>query len=436
MASVKDGCVSPCVADDASANASLVQSPSMGSISSSVFNSLRFDDDDPSVDASSDFYVKVDNPEKHVTTMETFITFRVTLRTTRPEFNNSEYHVRRRYNDFKWLRNRLEAENPSRVIPPVPEKHNLKEQLDRYGREFILQRMFLLNKFLQRLADHPVLSYDQNLVAFLTSSPAEFACHKKRREGLFVRVSTSMQNMSSLSVYLIKPQAPEFDQIGAYIGKFGEKLNFVGRVGSRIHQERTYYARELKMLAPALLLWANCESKLKQTLEILASAVDTSAKANDGLLHSHNFKFHLPLREYELWVDAVKSSLKRRDHFQVAYELSVEDLERKRADKVSLSSGGGENLFSFFSGKDSPALRLVREQKLDNTIEAVKKDSGEKGDRSEMANADIRADFERWTSMKDADLRSILLSHAIRHVQVYEQCVAAWENALSRLSDH
>jgi hypothetical protein len=45
----------------------------------------------------------------------------------------------------------------------------------------------------------------------------------------------------------------------------------------------------------------------------------------------------------------------------------------------------------------------------------------EKGDKSEIADADLRADFERWVSLKDVDIRAVLLSHARRHVQMYEK---------------
>ena len=48
----------------------------------------------------------------------------------------------------------------------------------------------------------------------------------------------------------------------------------------------------------------------------------------------------------------------------------------------------------------------------------------EKGDKSEIADADLRADFERWVAVKDVDLRAVLLSHARRHVQMYEKVSA------------
>uniref|UniRef100_A0A673Z9I5 Sorting nexin family member 30 n=1 Tax=Salmo trutta TaxID=8032 RepID=A0A673Z9I5_SALTR len=72
------------------------------SSSSSLLNRLQLDDD---LDVETrDLFVTVDDPKKHVSTMETYITYRVVTKTTRVEFDLPEYSVRRRYQDFDWLR--------------------------------------------------------------------------------------------------------------------------------------------------------------------------------------------------------------------------------------------------------------------------------------------------------------------------------------------
>ena len=60
---------------------------------------------------------------------------------------------------------------PNHIVPPLPEKHSLFEQIDRYDRDFITSRMQLLHRFLNRVADHPVLSCDKKYQAFLTVPP-------------------------------------------------------------------------------------------------------------------------------------------------------------------------------------------------------------------------------------------------------------------------
>lgn len=109
--------------------------------------------------------------------------------------------VRRRYNDFIWLRQKLVDTYPTHIIPvswwfwlkdtlfffffihffifynniepqPLPGKHTLLAQLDRYSKEFIMARMKLLHAFLNRVVNHPILSYDKSLCIFLTAKPA------------------------------------------------------------------------------------------------------------------------------------------------------------------------------------------------------------------------------------------------------------------------
>lgn len=43
--------------------------------------------------------------------------FMFDLQTTRSEYDDSEYSVRRRYNDFLWLRQRLEETYPTHLVP-------------------------------------------------------------------------------------------------------------------------------------------------------------------------------------------------------------------------------------------------------------------------------------------------------------------------------
>lgn len=46
-----------------------------------------------------------------------FLTILFFIKSTRPEFEEGEYVVRRRYNDFIWLRQRLVESYPAHIIP-------------------------------------------------------------------------------------------------------------------------------------------------------------------------------------------------------------------------------------------------------------------------------------------------------------------------------
>lgn len=125
-----------------------------------MINQYRFEDEED-VPGTKDIFLTVDNPESHVTTIETFITYRVLTKvwleplfynkdlltkyhltvhlfpfrnprlrhqTTRSEFDSSEYEVRRRYQDFFWLKGKLEEAHPTLIVH-VGELKRIEERM-------------------------------------------------------------------------------------------------------------------------------------------------------------------------------------------------------------------------------------------------------------------------------------------------------------------
>jgi hypothetical protein len=73
-----------------------------------------------------DIFVTVSEPEKHGEGITAYVSFKVSTRTTRETFKESEFFVRRRYNDFLWLQEVLLDSNPFNTAPPLPEKQSLQ----------------------------------------------------------------------------------------------------------------------------------------------------------------------------------------------------------------------------------------------------------------------------------------------------------------------
>lgn len=57
----------------------------------------------------------------------------------------------------------------SKIIQPLPEKFVMKGVVDRFSEEFVETRRKALDKFLKRVADHPVLSFNEHFNAFLSA---------------------------------------------------------------------------------------------------------------------------------------------------------------------------------------------------------------------------------------------------------------------------
>ncbi|XP_014209758.1 sorting nexin-7-like [Copidosoma floridanum] len=400
---------------------SVVASPSIESFSTFPDQETS----DSNVDLR-DLQVKVDNPQKHVETLETYVTFRITTKSTRPEFKEGEFIVRKRYNDFKWLREKLVETYPAHIIPPMPGKHFLLA-LDRYSKEFILVRMKLLHVFLNRIINHPILSCDKNLNIFLTATHAEFMVHCKSQAQN--KITDSLQ---SLSTGVLRQPYKEFEQAKDYCAILSEKLNTIDKISQRIHRERQDYTAELHQLHPVFTQWSTSEPELKHILQAVASAVESNAKAHQKLLGS----IVNEEREYTAYVDAVKDALIRRDAMQIEYELATEELTKRKAETehlkertiVGSASRGSSRRENSFWKTETNDEKLDR---LSQTIPRISKVVEVLQDRLECANENLRSDLERWNVEKRKDLKKILISMADQQIAHYQQCADAWEEALS-----
>lgn len=398
------------------------------SCSSSLIANFKLDDDFDS--ETRDLFVMVDNPEKHTGTMESYITFRINTKTTREEYENHEYCVRRRYNDFIWLRQRLEDGYPTHLIPPLPAKHSLR-RLDRFSPEFLRVRQQALQKFLTRLADHPVLSFDKHFQVFLTAKAWEFNAHKKQGQGLISRVTNSLHNMSAS--YMMKNRPPEFTAMHEYVQTFGEKLASIDRITQRILKEQSEYVEELNEWSPVYTLWSNSEDKLTPALLTMARAVEATCTSIRESIEEIEDAFCQPLKEYMLYTEAVKIVLRRRDAIQAEYDWTVDELNKKKDEREQVMVSDQSFSLGAFLGKDPDDVKQQKQEKLEKTIEELTHSVEILNDKSVCANADLKADMERWHKTKHRDLREIFIALADKQIERYEKCLHAWEDAIRNM---
>ncbi|KAJ8007496.1 hypothetical protein DPEC_G00118100 [Dallia pectoralis] len=362
--------------------------------SSSLLNRLQLDDD---LDGETrDLFVTVDDPRKHVSTMETYITYRVATKTTRVEFDLPEYSVRRRYQDFDWLRTRLEDSQPTHLIPPLPEKFVMKGVVDRFSEEFVETRRKALDKFLKRVADHPVLSFNEHLNAFLSAKDL----NKRQGLALLTKMGESVKYVTG--GYKLRARPMEFAAMGEYLDMFTPKLGTIDRIAQRIIKEQSEYLVELREYGPVYSTWAVSEAELEEPLEGVASCIANCSSALDELTEDMSEDFLPVLREYVLYVESMKSVLKKRDSVQAEYEAKLE---------ASAS------------------------RKEEGTTTAVPTDVEKCQDKVECFNADLKADWDRWQNNKRQDFRQLLTGMADHNIHYYEKCLTAWESVIPLLQD-
>lgn len=147
-----------------------IESPSKNSDGSPGFSRSA---SSSSTSGSEYLKITVSNPQKEqegsnsiVPGSNTYWTYLITTRTNVPDFGGSEFSVSRRFRDVVTLSDRLAESYRGYFIPPRPDKSVVESQVMQ-KLEFVEQRRVALEKYLRRLATHPVIKKSDELKAFL-----------------------------------------------------------------------------------------------------------------------------------------------------------------------------------------------------------------------------------------------------------------------------
>ncbi|KAL0359134.1 UNVERIFIED_CONTAM: Sorting nexin 2B [Sesamum angustifolium] len=128
--------------------------------------------------SSSSYYLKisVSDPQREQEQSASLVpggsfifTYLITTFTNMPEFSGTEFNVRRRFKDVVALSDRLAESYRGFFIPLRPDKSVVESQVMQKN-EFVEQRRAALEKYLRRLAAHPVIRKSEELRAFLEAS--------------------------------------------------------------------------------------------------------------------------------------------------------------------------------------------------------------------------------------------------------------------------
>ncbi|XP_051543236.1 sorting nexin-7-like isoform X3 [Myxocyprinus asiaticus] len=371
--------------DGSSFSASMQTSPG------SMVNQYKFEEEEEDAGAK-DIFVTVDNPESHVTAIETYITYRVVTKTTRSEFDSSEFEVRRRYQDFLWLRGRLEEAHPTLIVHPLPEKFVMKGMVERFNEDFIKTRRRALHRFLNKIAGHPIFSSTVDFKIFLTAEDGELTSHKKQGPGFLSRMGETVRAVAA-TVRGVRNRPEEFTVMQEYVEAFSQKMSLLDKVTQRIVREQKEYLEELKECGPTYTLWSNSEEELAEPLKSMAGCLDRCCKETEEQVKQLNDNLIPALHEYVLCTEILKAVLRRRDNMQAEFEAKTEALATKKADR-----------------------------------EVMKDELDKMEDRLEWANNALKGDWTRWQKVMRTELRSAFIDTAERNVNYYEKCLAVWES--------
>ncbi|CUA69207.1 Sorting nexin-1 [Bos taurus] [Rhizoctonia solani] len=217
------------------------------------------------------FSITVGDPQKVGDPINPYIVYTVTTKTNSPHYRKPNMSVLRRYSDFLWLFETLSFNKPGIFIPPVPEKQGF----GRFQGAFVEQRRLALNNCIQKIANHPILSTDDDFKFFIESD--SFALDVKHRKAEIAQEKTG-GFLSAITGPKFYETDEWFDSKRSYIDALESQLRGLAKSVETVSKHQAEVAAATGEFAEALVVLSNSDLS-KQLSQSLATLADVQKKA-------------------------------------------------------------------------------------------------------------------------------------------------------------
>jgi sorting nexin-1/2 len=338
--------------------------------------------------------------------------------------------VVRRYNEFAWLRQQLIDQKDGWLVPPLPEK----VFLGRFSPVFVDSRRRGLELFLNRIAEHPVLSQAEDVYTFLHGSDEELAAARKQKtsasgkaKGVMSFFSSMAQSVtSSLSGSTEHDKTPD-DEVCDNIEEYSDSLHSsVDAVYKNVYQ----LTRRTKSIANAWFEFGfSCtllgqyeteqqEQELGNAFGRLGSAADRLSVLVSQQVDTQLVNFQEPFEDLLRQIDAVKVMLKARTAASDAYYSSLSTLNSQQAKLEKLRSQ---------PGKESRAAECEK-QILDLTSVVTKNEK-----RLQTVTQRVFSEVARFRKEMRQNFKTMMLAFVQMQIDMCRNMQGAWEEVLPQI---
>ncbi|RKP10908.1 hypothetical protein THASP1DRAFT_12213, partial [Thamnocephalis sphaerospora] len=380
----------------------------------------------------------VTEPRKE-TTKDAHISYLVTTTCGVSSLGAPQFTVRRRYQDFSWLYTVLTAEFPQCIIAPPPEKHRIGYITgDRFGDEFIEKRRAGLERFIRRIARHPLLQLNEHVKLFLTEPRLlHVEPNVPERDTLLDNIGDSILNAFSR----IKHPDKRFIDVKETVEKFEDNLNAVERVYQKMTRREIELHDDYLKFAKSVADLAQIETGMSDQFKQFADTIEQFTAEMQRKTYTDEHSFVAQLREHMVYCQSVKGVLKLRDQKQVDYEELAEYLHQQQDERNKLQDARGPTgLTSFIKGKydemkgvDAESARRQKIDRLEEHIDELQNAVNETHDVSTLFSREVLREFNNFQTGKTLELKEFLSEYAESQADFYRKSASLWEDLIPAL---
>ncbi|KAF9976319.1 intercellular trafficking and secretion [Actinomortierella ambigua] len=343
---------------------------------------------------------------------DSFVSYQINTKTTLPGFSAPSVSVRRRY-----------------------------VRGDRFGPEFIEKRRAALERFLRKIAAHPVLQKTESVRVFLDSHDwnSDVAQQNKKRPDES-RLDTIGDVLLNAFAKIKKPEQ-QFVNMREEVEKLEENLQSLERLEQRILKRQEELEQDYREFGGAVAGLGNLETGITEPLHRFAHTVAGYAKVMNEMSSREDAEFLAQIHESLAYCGSVKALLKLRDQKQLDFEELSEFRQQQEAERARLLSngrpGGAALIGGFFQqkmdeikGVDQERAKQEKVKRVEARIEDLRDAVEKANEESEAFSKETAKEYELFMVQKTQDLRKSLLDYTSGRVEFFSKGAELWNQII------
>lgn len=362
-------------------------------------------------DDGNTFTISISDPKRVGEGMSSYISFPITAKTSLASYKQPEMHIDRRFSDFHTLYQWLIAKYKSIIVPPCPPKDAINNSFMKFKNEgneiteFVLHRRAALERFLQRVVDHPILRNDEYLHTFLES---DAKLPKPKTEFIdkgMSFISAKLGHYEEAEQWFSE-RAQELDVLESMLKKLHSAIQGIVASRKELTQCGTKFAESFGALANA-----EDSASLTAAMYQLADVEHKIAKLHLKQAERDDYNFLEIFADYRGLLRAIHMCMENRVACFRESQSAVSNLASKQSNELKLKAQGKVDKYDQAQREVADAERRVVDTKK----------------AFDTFSKDFRGELERFDFFKIHDFQRTVVSYVESMMVLEQQTIRAYE---------
>ncbi|XP_061576825.1 sorting nexin-1-like [Cololabis saira] len=369
-----------------------------------------------------DIFVSVKDPEKIGDGMNAYMAYKVATQTTMAMFRSKTFTVKRRFSDFLGLYEKLsEKHGPNGyIVPPPPEKSLLGMTKVKVGKEdsssadFVERRRGALERYLQRVVNHPSLLQDPDVREFLEKEdlPRAVSTQALSGAGFLKMLNKATDAVSKMTIKMnesdvwFEEKLQEVESADQHFRKMHALVESLVVHRKELSLNTANFAKSAAMLGSA-----EDNTALSRALSQLAEVEDKMEQLHQDQAAHDTFTFSELMADYIRLLGAVRGSFDHRMKAWQRWQDAQAMLQKKRELEAKL----------LWANKPDK-LQLAKEEitEWEAKVTQYERDF-------ERVSATVRKEVVRFEKEKTKNFKRQIIKYLESLLKSQQQVIKYWE---------